>query len=70
MSVTVLEALMNAEHNLDNLRIMPQLMPLVKGQLHNGITLLEKGYSIHEEVEPLLEKYGDVENVPEKEDSE
>ena len=46
---------------------MPMLMPMVKSQLHNGITLLEKGYSIHTEVEPLLEKYGDVESVPEKE---
>ncbi len=67
MAVSILEALMNAEHNLGNLRIMPQILPMVKEQLHNGITLLEKGYSIYEEVEPLLEKYGDVENVPEKE---
>lgn len=67
MSVSILECLMNAEHNLGNLQSMPMLMPMVKSQLHNGITLLEKGYSIHTEVEPLLEKYGDVESVPEKE---
>jgi len=27
--------------------------------------LLEKGYDIYTEVEPLLRKYGDVEDVPE-----
>lgn len=66
MSVSILEALQNANYNLDNLVRMPMLMPLVKGQLNNAIVLLEKGYSIDDEVEPLLEEYGDVENVPEK----
>jgi len=65
MSVSILEALQNANYNLDNLTRMPMLLPLVKGQLNNAIVLLEKGYSIDDEVEPLLDKYGDVENVPE-----
>lgn len=68
MSVTILEALQNANYNLDNLsKLGMGLLPLVKGQLHNATTLLEKGYGIYDEVEPLLEQYGDVENVPEKE---
>lgn len=68
MSVTILEALQNAVYNIDNVSKMGlALLPLVKGQLHNATTLLEKGYGIYDEVEPLLEKYGDVENVPEKE---
>ncbi len=62
MSVSILEALMNAEHNMSN----PGAMAIAKNQLHNAIVLLEKGYSIHEQVEPLLEKYGDVEKVPDK----
>ena len=66
MSVSIMEALQNANHNIDNLKTMPMLLPLVKEQLNNAATLLEKGYSIWDEVEPLLEKYGDVENVPEK----
>lgn len=66
MSVSILEALENANYNLDNLAKMPMLLPLVKEQLNNAIVLLEKGYGIWEQVEPLLEKYGDVENVPEK----
>lgn len=68
MAVSILECLMNAEHNLGNIQRMPMLMPMVKEQLHNGITLLEKGYGIFDEVEPLLEKYGAVENVHEKEE--
>ena len=67
MSVSILEALQNANYNLDNLDKLPMLLPMVKGQLNNAIVLLEKGYGIWDEVEPLIEKYGDVENVPEKE---
>jgi len=37
-----------------------------KSQLHNAVTLLEKGYDLNEEVEPLLEEYGDVDSVPDK----
>lgn len=66
MAVTILEALQNANINLDNLKIMGMgLLPLVKGQLNNAVILLEKGYNLYDEVEPLLEKYGDIESVPE-----
>ena len=68
MSVSIMEALQNANYNLDNLKSMPMLLPMVKEQLNNAVTLLDKGYDIWDEVEPLLEKYGNVENVPEKED--
>jgi len=68
MSVAIIEALMNAEANIDNVsKIGIGILPMAKEQLHNAITLLEKGYGIYDEVEPLLEKYGDVENVPDKE---
>jgi len=67
MSVSIIEALQNAEINIKNVkRIGPAILPLVQGQLHNAIVLLDKGYSIYDEVEPLLDKYGDVENVPDK----
>lgn len=65
MSVSIIEALQNADYNLDNAMKIPMLLPLVKEQLHNATVLLDKGYSICEEVEPLLEKYGIVDNVPE-----
>lgn len=67
MSVSIMEALQNANYNLDNAVNMPMLLPMVKEQLNNAVTLLDKGYDIWDEVEPLLEKYGSVEDVPEKE---
>ena len=65
MSVSILEALMGAEHNLTV--PMQPVQDMAKRQLHNCIVLLEKGYGTDTEVEPLLEEYGDVENVPEAE---
>lgn len=64
MSVTVLEALQNADYNIRNNGGIGLM--LAKSQLHNAVTLLEKGYGLDDEVEPLLEQYGDVESVPEK----
>lgn len=69
MAVTILEALQNAEHNL---RPPNAVLPIVRNlglrQLHNAVTLLEKGYAVTDLVEPLLEEHGGlVENVPEKE---
>jgi hypothetical protein len=66
MSVSIIETLQCAEINVGNaLRgRIPMLLPMAQEQLHNAITLLDKGYSLYDEVEPLLEKYGSVENVP------
>ena len=64
MSVTILECLQNADYNLSNNGSIGAT--LAKGQLHNATVLLEAGYDVYDEVEPLLEKYGDVESVPEK----
>ena len=67
MAVTILEALQNANMNLDNVKkIGIALLPLAKDQLNNAVVLLEKGYDIDDEVEPLLQQYGGIENVPEK----
>ena len=65
MSVTILEALENANYNLRNNGLLG--MSLAKEQLNNAIVLLEKGYSLYDKVESLLEKYGSLEKVPEKE---
>jgi len=67
MAVTILQALQNANYNLDNVKKLGMaLLPLVKDQLNNAVVLLEKGYSIDTEVEPILEEYGNVDSVPEK----
>lgn len=64
MSVSIIEALQNADYNLQKNGAIGAIV--AKGQVHNATILLEKGYDIDEKVEPLLEKYGEVENVPEK----
>jgi len=69
MSVSIIEALQGAEMNIENAKVLgPAIYSLAKAQLHNAIILLEKGYGIWDEVKPLLEQYGDVEGVPDKED--
>jgi len=68
MAVTILEALQNAQHNLSNIKLVGVgMVPIIESQLNNAVGLLEKGYDIETEVEPLLEQYGDVDNVPAKE---
>ncbi len=68
MSVSILEALQNADINLQYNGVVGVMF--AKNQLHNATVLLEKGYDIHTLVEPLLEKYGNVENVPEINDND
>lgn len=68
MAVTIIEALENAKHNIKTGKKLPPVLDLAIDQLNNAIVLLEKGYSIEDEVEPLLEKYNDVESVPSKEE--
>ncbi len=68
MSVSILEALENADYNFQhNGRAGQIVLGIAKSQLHNAVILLQKGYSLMDEVEPLLEKYGEVDNVPDKE---
>ena len=70
MSVNILEALQNAEYNL--MGNVPYQYHFQKkmglDQLHNAIVLLEKGYDLYDKVDNLIEKYHDVENVPDKEE--
>ena len=65
MSVSILEALQNAEYNFKN-PMSGLFHNLAVSQLHNAVELLSKGYDIYDQVEPLLGKYGTVEKVPEK----
>lgn len=65
VSVTILEALQNAELNIDNVSVIGvSILPIAKQQLHNAVTLLEKGYGTEDMIEPLLEQFGDVDDVP------
>lgn len=64
MSVTILEALQNAKINLCDKIMISIQVDIGKEQLKNAVTLLEKGYALSDEVEPLLEEYGNIESVP------
>ena len=66
MSVSIMMALLGADYNLQNNAAIGIMV--AKDQVHNATVLLEKGYDIWDEIEPLLEKYGNVDNVPEKND--
>lgn len=68
MSVSVFEALENADYNLQNNGQMGAMF--AKDQLHNAVELIKKGYNLEEEVEPLLDKYGSIDQVPEKEEQD
>jgi len=63
MSVTIMEALQNAQYNLVKGE-HPFQRAIGCEQLNNAVILLEKGYSLSTEVEPLLEKHGNINAVP------
>jgi len=72
MSVSIIETLQCAETNIESalsgITPLRLLLVLAQEQLNNAVGLLERGYGLYDEVEPLLEKYGSVENVPERTD--
>ena len=69
MSITILEALQKANCNSKNLCVIGMaLLPMMQSQLNTAVILLEKGYDLYNDIEPLLEKYSDVENVPKKDE--
>ena len=65
MSVTIMEALMNAKYNLIEGRI-PWQIQMGKKQLKNAVTMLEKGYSLEDNLDDLIEEHGIVDGVPER----
>ena len=68
MSTTIVEALMNAEFNLHNFGLHEHpLGSIAVNQLHNARVLLEKGYDPNDEIQDLLDEYGAVELIPDKE---
>ena len=68
MAVSIMESLQNADYNLRNNGEIGAMF--AKEQLYNATVLLEKGYNIWTEVEPLLDKYGSVDDVPNMEDND
>ncbi len=64
MSVTLLEVLQNADYNLQNAS-HPLQAESGKGQLHNAVVLLNKGYKLQETFEKIMGDKNSVEDVEE-----
>lgn len=62
----ILETLQNAQINLIENKNTPFGFFLGKLQLENAIGLLEKGYSLNDDVDNLLEQFETVDKVPSK----
>lgn len=67
MSVTILECLQNAKINLIDNGEIPFAKAIGKSQLHNAVTLLEKGYPLDLEIGPILGAYPEIDDAPEYE---
>lgn len=65
MSLEIVEVLRNAEYNLKN-PINQMQREMGFNQLNNATTLLEKGYCPFDDINPILEKYVNVDNAPDK----
>jgi hypothetical protein len=64
MSTTILEALQNADYNIQNNDRFG--LVFAKEQLHNAVSLLDKGYDLEDEMDEILENYPNIQDVPEK----
>ena len=66
MVTTILALLENAEINLRKARLNDTVgLVYAQQQLKDSVILLKKGYSIEDDLGPILEKYNLAENVPE-----
>jgi len=57
---SVMEALENAEYNLTS----GFGTKIALSQLRNAIALLQKGYSIDDDIEEIVSEYGDIDKAP------
>lgn len=68
MSVSILETLENALSNLDSvLGVKQRSLSIAIQQLDDSVILLQKGYSIDDDLTGLIDRYGCPADVPEYE---
>jgi len=60
---TILDSLQRVDYNLRR-QSDPNIWPNMKYELHAVAILLEKGYSLNDDIDSILEEYGDIEDVP------
>lgn len=67
MPLTILEVLMSADYNLSKINVLgTESIPIIQSQVHNAVTLLEKGYDIYDDLNAIMAPWGNVEDVPVK----
>ena len=59
MSITILETLQNADHNLNEYNVS-----LGRCQLRNAVALLNKGYPLDQDITMLVDEYESLELIP------
>lgn len=67
MSLTILEVLQNARYNLIenvNSPVASLGEALGKLQLHNAVTLLLKGYDLHDDFDKIMGDHENAEEIP------
>lgn len=64
---TIRDTLENANYNLQNNGKIGE--SLGKQQLHNAVTLIEKGYSLETDIDELLSIHKSIENIPNRKSS-
>lgn len=67
---TILEAIQNANYNINKSNAGIAGLLVGKSQLANAAALLDKGYDLRTDIEEMISKYGSIEKVPEKTDNE
>jgi len=66
--MTIMDWLENAEYNIGSPHPNSTLMALE--QLQNAILLLAHGYSVYTDVDELISRYGSIDSIPPREESE
>ena len=67
MSISILEALENAEYNLCQGKTEINKVIGID-QLHNAVTLLLKGYGLDDDIEAVFAEYESLDGAPNKEE--
>lgn len=62
---TILETLQNAKHNL-NTSSEGMQRGIGLSQLNNAVELLEKGYNLQDDIDELIEEFGEFDDIPDK----
>lgn len=66
---TILEVLQSACRNLEQAQ-NPQVLRIVKQQVHNSTSILEKGYGVDQDIDDLIDNYGAIDNIPDNKGNE